>query len=229
MNNKMKSINNKYEMGKRENIILAKRLIKDIVWKEANLEGIPITFPETEMIFEGLSVAGYKVNDILVINNLKNAWKFLFDNLEEKLNFELVCKYNKIIGNSIDEFNQREGKIRISNVIIGGTDWVPEKPNMENIYSILESSSYLDNNTQKALQVYCSIAKGQWFENGNKRTAALAANHILIQKGNGIINIPTINQEQRNQFGKLLFDYYETGNDEMLKNWMYEYCIKGIS
>ncbi|EIX0489258.1 hypothetical protein MG153_000681 [Campylobacter jejuni] len=36
-----------------ENIFLAKRNLVDIIWKSANLEGVNVTFPETQMIIDG--------------------------------------------------------------------------------------------------------------------------------------------------------------------------------
>jgi hypothetical protein len=54
-----------------QNIFVAKRNIVDYIWKSANLEGIAVTYPDTEDIYNGLAVAGMKVDEILAINNLK--------------------------------------------------------------------------------------------------------------------------------------------------------------
>ena len=40
-----------------ENIFLAKRNLVDIIWKSANLEGVNVTFPETQMIIDGFLLA----------------------------------------------------------------------------------------------------------------------------------------------------------------------------
>ena len=40
----------KYNMTQKENIFLAKRNIVDYIWKSANLEGIGVTYPETQAI-----------------------------------------------------------------------------------------------------------------------------------------------------------------------------------
>ncbi|MCL1880102.1 MAG: hypothetical protein FWF71_05765 [Actinomycetia bacterium] len=48
----------KYAMTQEENIGLAKRDIADLIYKEANLEGIAVTYPQTQEIYDGRTVAG---------------------------------------------------------------------------------------------------------------------------------------------------------------------------
>ena len=77
----------KYNISKEQNIFLAKRNIVDTIWKSANLEGIAITFPETQQIYDGGNVAHLRVDEIVTINNLKHAWEFLFSTLDSKIDF----------------------------------------------------------------------------------------------------------------------------------------------
>ena len=42
----------KFTMTREQNIFLAKRNIVDYIYKSANLEGINVTFPETQAIFD---------------------------------------------------------------------------------------------------------------------------------------------------------------------------------
>jgi len=51
--------------------------------KSANLEGIGVTYQETQAIYDGGIVNGLTVNNIIAINNLKYAWSFILEN--EKL------------------------------------------------------------------------------------------------------------------------------------------------
>ena len=48
----------KYNMTQKENIFLAKRNIVDYIWKSANLEGIGVTYPDTQAIYTGMAVSG---------------------------------------------------------------------------------------------------------------------------------------------------------------------------
>ena len=72
----------KYQLTLEENIFLAKRNIVDSIYKESKLEGIAITFPETNEICEGRAVAGMSVDDIVKVNNLKHAWEFVLETVE---------------------------------------------------------------------------------------------------------------------------------------------------
>ncbi len=54
----------KYHMTQGNNILWAKRNVVDYIWKSANLEGIAVTFPETQTICEGISVQGKNIDDI---------------------------------------------------------------------------------------------------------------------------------------------------------------------
>lgn len=54
----------KYHMTQGNNILRAKRNVVDYIWKSANLEGIAVTFPETQTICEGISVQGKNIDDI---------------------------------------------------------------------------------------------------------------------------------------------------------------------
>lgn len=83
---KMKS---KYNMTQEENIFLAKRNIVDYIWKSANLEGIGITYPDTQAIYNGMSVAGYTIEEINAVNDLKYAWQFLLEHINEKMDIIL--------------------------------------------------------------------------------------------------------------------------------------------
>lgn len=86
----------------------------------------------------------------------------------------------------------------------------------------------LDNDTadtEKALTAFLWGARGQLFWDGNKRTSMTVANKILISAGAGIL---TITDKHMEQFNTLLLDYYNTGEGEQLKLFLYDNCIQGI-
>ena len=69
----------RYHMTKADNIFTAKRNIVDYIYKSARLEGIAVTFPQTEAVYAGGNAASLSRDDIVVINNLKHAWQFVLD------------------------------------------------------------------------------------------------------------------------------------------------------
>ena len=65
----------------------------------------------------------------------------------------------------------------------------------------------------------------QIFIYGNKRVAMLFSNKRMIDNGCGII---TIAQENQAKFYEKLIKFYETGNNDDLKQWIYDTSIDGI-
>ena len=66
---------------------------------------------------------------------------------------------------------------------------------------------------------------GQFFWDGNKRTSMTLANKILISAGAGIL---TITDKHLEAFNTLLLEYYNSGDSEKLKEFLYDHAIQGI-
>lgn len=88
----------KYSMTQEENVFWAKRNLVDYIWKSANLEGIGVTFPETQTIVEGISVQGKRIDDINSIVQLKHGWQMVFDTIDAPLDLAYIKKLHLIIG-----------------------------------------------------------------------------------------------------------------------------------
>lgn len=213
---------NKYNIPKELNMTLAKRNLVDYIWKSANMEGVMVTYPETDAIFNGMNVAGYKVEEIVLINNLKHAWKFVLDYIDYPTDFAFICKVNQLIGANL---YYNAGHLRNIPVNIGGTNWKPPMPDVAQIKTDLEKTLTIKNITEKALTTMCFIMRQQMFIDGNKRTATLVANHMLIAHGHGTISI---DQAHIQEFSLLTKNYYESGNIEELKLFLYEKCLHGV-
>ena len=214
----------KYNMTIEQNIFVVKRNIVDYIYKSAKLEGLNVTYPDTEIIVNGMSAPGVKVTDIITVNNLKHAWQFLLETLEPPLNYAYLCKLNQLVGGGNLIYNA--GYIRTLPVSIGGTNWKPEMPDKDDIKKRLDELQAVDNATEKAINIMLYGMRGQFFLDGNKRTAMLAANKEMIASGHGIISVPV---ELIPQFTPLLIDYYETGAPETIKAFIYDNCIDGIA
>ena len=211
-----------YKLTQEQNIFIAKRNIVDYIWKSANLEGIAVTYPDTQVIFDGYSVQGYKIEEITAINNLKKAWQFILNDIDLELNLAYICKINGIVGEGIF---YNPGMIRSTPVKIGGTTWQPTIPFESQIKEELDKVSG-ESNTERAINMMLYLMRKQIFLDGNKRTAMLIANKIMIENGCGIISIPI---DKQPEFYKLLIKYYETSNKEEIKEYIYNYCIDGMT
>lgn len=66
-------MDDKYSLALDQNIFLAKKLIVENIYNSAKLEGCNITFPDTQTILDGVSVANLKMSDVECILNLRGA------------------------------------------------------------------------------------------------------------------------------------------------------------
>lgn len=202
-------------------IEMAKRLLVDSIWKSANLEGLGTTFPKTEAILANAPTTT-KTEEVLFIVNMKRAWQFLLDNLDYDNCLMLLREYNKIVGELL--FNYA-GEIRTIPVQIGGTSWEPEMPHTGVIISTIEEMEKIEDIELRALKYFCYVARTQMFIDGNKRVAQLIANKVLIENNIGIFQIPI---EKLEKFKMLLIEFYETGNDTKIIDFMKEFCIRRV-
>ncbi len=209
-------MNNKFNLTREQNVFIAKRNIVDYIWKSANLEGIGVTYPETQAIYDGGIVNGLTVDNIIAICNLKNAWQFILENKDINYNFNVLCHIHKLVADRL-VLEQNLGKIRTTPVPI-------ESQIIEELNSLLNQED--KSKTEIAIEVMLYIMRRQMFIDGNKRVAMLFANRIMIDNGCGIISIA---QEYQPTFYEKLIKYYETNDMNDLKKWIYDHCIDGIN
>lgn len=196
----------------------------DYIWKSANLEGIGVTYPDTQAIYNGIAVSGYTIEEINAVNDLKHAWQFLLGHINDEIDLDFIRKVHMRLG-KFTIINA--GSVRREEVRIGGTEWIPEIPD-ENI--IVEAIDSIMNSEisplEKALYMTLYLMRTQMFLDGNKRIAMLIGNKIMIENGQGIISV---NQKDIRVFYNLLAAYYESNDNTALKNFLYENCIDGIN
>lgn len=220
----MPKFKNKYNLTEQQSIFLAKKKWDENVYCGMKMENRAVTFPQTQTILNGINVPNVQLDDIQAILNMRDAWKYLLHTVEDTITFSYWCKLNEYIArNEALEW----GKLRTGTVGISGTDYIPPIPEKETVIKELE---YILSNrdmsaTDKALEVFVWGTRGQFFWDGNKRTSLMLANKILVSTGAGIM---TITDRYMEQFNALLLDYYNTGNSNKLKQFLYENAIQGM-
>lgn len=211
----------RYYMTRENNLFFAKRNLVDSIYSSSRLEGIAITFPETQEIYDGRNVAHLTVEEVVKVNNLKHAWQFVLDTVDYPLDLRYVRQLNQEIGSQLIP---NAGELRTGTVSIGGTSWKPEIPDYENTREQIRQIMSMEGTTDKAITLMLYLMRAQLFLDGNKRVAQLAANQVMIQGGAGIIRIPV---EQQEEFFQLLVGYYENGDMTEIKNFVYETSVEG--
>lgn len=207
------------------NIDLARRNLVDSIYKQAMLEGVATTYSDTETLINGGKVNDMTAIDVQKVINLKHAWEFILSNgvIEYPSNYNIVSQINAIVEEGM---SYNAGKIRNVPVTIGGCVYIPPLPFedqvREDIRNIVESNKTpLDN----AIDALLYIKKKQLFLDGNKRTAVIFANHILIKNAAGLIVIPA---EKVDEYKKLLIHYYETNEKETIIKFLKDECYKSL-
>lgn len=214
----------KYKLTPDQSIFLAKKKYDENVYCGMRMENRAVTFPQTQTILNGVNVASVNLDDIQAILNMRDAWRYLLSTIDEPLTLDYICRLNGFIArNEALEW----GKLRNGNVGISGTDYKPPIPVASSVESELKAILSADTTaTEKALNAFVWGARGQFFWDGNKRTSLTLANKILVSEGAGIL---TITDKHMEEFNVLLLDYYNNGEPEKLKSFLYENALQGIS
>lgn len=162
----MEPVRNDTTTDRRTAVELAKRLLVDLIWRTAKIEVDGVTFPDTQEIFDGRAPEGMSVDDIVTVNNIKRAWRFLLDNIDYPVDWQYIREYNRIIGEGLV---RDAGRLREYGVRIGGTGWVPEIPavesSQERVRGILEESE----GEATAMLLFGAVTRGQWFSDGSNQ------------------------------------------------------------
>lgn len=200
--------------------------MKSIIYDQAVLEGVETTFPDTELIIENGKVNNVSAEDVQKILNLKHAWEFVLDKdvIQSPTNY-YVCQY---IARLVNEgFYQEGGRIRGVPVTIGGSSYIPPLP-IEHV--VKDDIGHITSNSEDPVAVAIDLAlyvmKKQIFNDGNKRTAIIFANHYLIAHGVGLMVVP---EGLVPEFKKMLIKYYENIDLNSIKVFMREKCLKQLN
>lgn len=87
----------KYHLTLEQSIFLAKRNLVDNIYSNARVEGLNVTFPQTQTILEGINVPNLKIDEIQCILNLRDAWKYIINNIHDTFDLNFVCKINGMV------------------------------------------------------------------------------------------------------------------------------------
>lgn len=219
----MSNYQDKYHLTPEQSLFLAKKKWDENVYCGMKMENRAVTFPQTKTILNGVNVPNVQLDDIQAILNMRDAWKYLLGTINEPITLAYLCKLNEFIArNEALEW----GKLRTGTVGISGTDYLPPIPDSEKVTQELQEILATDTTpTEKALNIFAWGARGQFFWDGNKRTSLVLANKILISAGAGML---TIVDKHMERFNAQLLNYYNTGDSNQLKKFLYENAIQGI-
>jgi hypothetical protein len=219
---KRNDFQNKYSLARDESIFLAKKTLVASIYSGARVEGLNVTFPETQAIVDGANVARLSVSDVLAIRNLKNAWRFAIEHIGAPFDLNFVCRVNRDVSNNE---SLAWGSLRTGHIGIGGTDWKPPVPDGQKTQKDIERILQAPTATERALDFYLYGCRNQLFWDGNKRTSMICANKIMIESGAGLL---CVSDRHLAEFNQRLQDFYNTSDGAPLKRFLYDACIIGM-
>lgn len=218
----------KYNLSLKENIFLAKKVLVAQIHNLSRFENCQTTLLQTEQIINGQNVASASLGDIQTILNLKRAYQYVMRHISDGLpvDIPLLKKINSIVAqeDSLAPGDFRTGTVGVT--LVDGSRHTPpaiSEVEVQNLFGQIANRSR--STTETAIRSMLAFMRQQIFWDGNKRTATLFANALLIEKGCGILEISEL---QMPEFNTKLSDFYRSGDDTDVATYLYQNCIFGI-
>jgi Fic family protein len=192
------------------------RLAIDLSWKSSQIEGNTYSLLETErLIKERETASGKTKEEATMLLNHKDALDFIIENTDY-LHPLSVSKIEDIHGLLIKELAV-ERNLRKRRVGISGTNYRP----LDNEFQILEALrstcdliNSKENIFEKALLTLVLISYIQPFMDGNKRTARIVSNAILMNDNYCPLSFRTVDSID---YKKAMLLFYEQNNISRFK------------
>jgi len=204
------------------------RLAIDLSWKSSQIEGNTYSLLETERLLKDKETAAGKTKEeAIMLLNHKDAIDFIVENLDY-LTPLTISKIEDIHSILVKELAV-EKNIRKHRVGISGTNFRPLNNEFQ-IREALESACKLvnkkENTFEKALLILVLISYIQPFMDGNKRTARIVSNAILMNFKHCPISFRTVDSVD---YKKAMLLFYEQNNISRLKEIFinqFEFAVK---
>ncbi len=204
------------------------RLGVDLSWKSSQIEGNTYSLLETERLLkERKEATGKTKEEAIMLLNHKDALTFLLDNPDylQQISLHRIEDIHAILTKDLAV----ERNIRQRRVGITGTKYRP-LDNEFQIREALEDSCTLINDKEnvfeKALLTLVLLSYIQAFTDGNKRTARITSNAVLMAYGYCPISFRTVDSID---YKKAMLMFYEQNNIAAFKQIFidqYEFAVQ---
>ena len=187
------------------------RLGIDLSWKSSQIEGNTYSLLETERLLrESKTADGKTKEEAVMLLNHKDALRFILDNPDYL--GELTVSHIEDIHQLLTKELSVDRGIRHRRVGITGTNYHP----LDNEFQIREAMhdtcdliNSRENVFEKALLVLVLLSYIQAFSDGNKRTARITSNAILIANGYCPLSFRSVDSID---YKKAMLIFYEQNN-----------------
>ena len=203
------------------------RLGVDLSWKSSQIEGNTYSLLETERLLKDKQTASGKTKEeAIMLLNHKDALDFVLD-IPDYLK-ELSVHRIEEIHSTLTKELEVDRNIRHRRIGITGTNYRP-LDNEFQIREALEDTCTLvngkDNVFEKAFLTLVLLSYIQAFVDGNKRTARITSNAVLIANGYCPISFRTVDSID---YKKALLMFYEQNNIAAFKKIFIEQFLFAV-
>ena len=203
------------------------RLGVDLSWKSSQIEGNTYSLLETERLLKDKQTASGKTKEeAIMLLNHKDALDFVLDvpDYLKELSVYRIENLHSILTKELEV----DRNIRHRRVGITGTNYRP-LDNEFQIREALEDTCTLvngkDNVFEKALLTLVLLSYIQAFVDGNKRTARITSNAVLIANGYCPISFRTVDSID---YKKAMLMFYEQNNIAAFKKIFIEQFLFAV-
>ena len=204
------------------------RLAIDLSWKSSQIEGNTYSLLETERLLkEKETAAGKTKEEAIMLLNHKDALDFIIEN-DDYLNPLTVSKIEDIHSILTKELAV-ERNLRNRRVGISGTNYKPLDNEFQILDALRDTCEVINskkNIFEKALLTLVLISYIQPFMDGNKRTARIVSNAILMNYNYCPLSFRTVDSID---YKKAMLLFYEQNNISNFKQIFinqFEFAVK---
>ncbi len=204
------------------------KLAIDLSWKSSQIEGNTYSLLETERLLkEKETASGHTKDEAVMLLNHKDALDFIFQH-PDYLTPLTLAKIEDIHRILIKELKV-DKNIRTRKVGITGTNYLPLDNEFQLREALQDMCRLINNKTdvfEKSLLAVLLLSYIQAFNDGNKRTARIVGNAILLANGYCPISFRTIDSIE---YKKAMLLFYEQNNITAFKKIFieqFEFAVK---
>ena len=204
-------------LNKTEYIKEFERLAIDLSWKSSQIEGNTYSLLETEKLLkEKQTAAGKTKEEATMLLNHKKALDFIIENPDYL--YPLTISKIEDIHSILTKELHVERNLRKRRVGISGTNYRPLDNQFQIEEALIKTCELInkkENIFEKSLLALVLISYIQPFMDGNKRTARIVSNAILINEKYCPISFRTVDSID---YKKAMLLFYEQNNISHFKN-----------
>jgi Fic family protein len=204
------------------------RLTIELSWKSSQIEGNTYSLIDTEILLtQKKEAAGHEKEEAIMLLNHKRALEYIHNNSKifKKISLRNMEDVHALL---IDNLGVNKG-LRKNIVGITGTAYRPLDNQFqikEAVEKMIKTINALSHPLEKALAFVLLISYVQPFEDGNKRTARLVGNAILMAYNFCPLSYRSVDEAE---YKKAVLLFYEKNSAWLFKNLFveqFEFAIK---